>query len=278
MKDKPEISFEFFPPKTDAGIEKLNKVRDELGKLNPKYFSVTFGAGGSTQDGTYDAVKGIIDAGYDGAPHLSCVGSSKESVSQLLQSYKDIGVKRIVALRGDLPSGMVDRGDFQYANELVEFIRETTGNHFHLEVAAYPEFHPESRSPASEFENFKRKIDAGANSAITQYFFNADAYFSFEETARSYGVDVPIIPGIMPITNFAQLARFSNMCGAEIPRWLYKRLEELQDDEQSLIDFGLDYVTFLTETLLSNGVPGVHFYALNKSFPTVEICQRLQLG
>ena len=278
MKDKPEISFEFFPPKTDAGVEKLNKVRDELGALKPKYFSVTFGAGGSTQDGTYGAVKGIIDSGYEGAPHLSCVGSTKSGISELLQSYKDIGVKRIVALRGDLPSGMVERGDFQYANELVEFIRAEHGDTFHLEVAAYPEFHPESKSPASEIANFKQKVDAGANSAITQYFFNSDSYFSFVETAEAAGVEVPIIPGIMPITNFAQLARFSNMCGAEIPRWLYKRLEELQDDEASLIDFGLDYITFLTETLLSNGVQGVHFYALNKSQPCLEICKRLQLG
>jgi len=278
MSQKPELSFEFFPPKTDAGVEKLNKVRDELGKLNPKYFSVTFGAGGSTQDGTYDAVKGIIESGYDGAPHLSCVGATKEGISELLKSYKEIGVKRIVALRGDLPSGMVDRGDFQYANELVEFIRSTTGDDFHLEVAAYPEFHPESKSPSSEIMNFKRKVEAGANSAITQYFFNADAYFSFEETARASGIDIPIIPGIMPITNYAQLARFSNMCGAEIPRWLGKRLEELQDDEASLIDFGTDYITFLTETLVSNGVPGIHFYALNKSQPVIEICKRLQLA
>ena len=278
MKDKPEISFEFFPPKTDAGVEKLHKVRDELGALKPKYFSVTFGAGGSTQDGTYDAVKGIIESGYDGAPHLSCVGATKQSISDLLNSYKDIGVKRIVALRGDLPSGMVERGDFQYANDLVSFIREQHGDYFHLEVAAYPEFHPESKSPASEIANFKQKVDAGADSAITQYFFNSDSYFSFVETAEAAGVEVPIIPGIMPITNFAQLARFSNMCGAEIPRWLYKRLEELQDDEASLIDFGLDYVTFLTETLLSNGVHGVHFYALNKSQPCLEICKRLQLG
>ena len=278
MKVKPEISFEFFPPKTDAGVEKLNKVRDELGALKPKYFSVTFGAGGSTQDGTYEAVKGIIDSGYEGAPHLSCVGSTKSGISELLQSYKDIGVKRIVALRGDLPSGMVERGDFQYANELIEFIRAEYGDYFHLEVAAYPEFNPESRSPSSEIANFKQKIDAGADSAITQYFFNSDAYFSFVETAEAAGIEVPIIPGIMPITNFAQLARFSNMCGAEIPRWLYKRLEELQDDEASLIDFGLDYITFLTETLLSNGVYGVHFYALNKSQPCLEICKRLQLG
>ena len=278
MKEKPEISFEFFPPKTDAGIKKLNKVRDELGALKPKYFSVTFGAGGSTQDGTYDAVKGIIESGYDGAPHLSCVGATKQSINDLLNSYKEIGVKRIVALRGDLPSGMVERGDFQYANDLVSFIREQHGDYFHLEVAAYPEFHPESKSPSSEIANFKQKVDAGANSAITQYFFNSDAYFSFVETAEAAGVEVPIIPGIMPITNFSQLARFSNMCGAEIPRWLYKRLEELQDDEASLIDFGTDYITFLTETLLSNGVHGVHFYALNKSQPCLEICKRLQLG
>lgn len=278
MKEKPEISFEFFPPKTEKGIQNLNNVRDELGALKPKYFSVTFGAGGSTQGGTYDAVKSIVDAGHEGAPHVSCVGSSKESIKTMLQGYAKIGVKRIVALRGDLPSGMVERGDFHYANELVSFIRQEFGDQFHIEVAAYPEFHPESRSPATEFENFKRKIDAGANSAITQYFFNSDSYFSFVETAESHGITAPIIPGIMPITNFAQLARFSNMCGAEIPRWLYKRLEEFQDDEASLISFGLDYITFLTETLLSNGVHGVHFYALNKSHPTLEICNRLQLG
>lgn len=278
MKDKPEISFEFFPPKTDRGVENLHKVRDELGKLNPKYFSVTFGAGGSTQEGTYDAVKSIIDAGYDGAPHISCVGATQDSIKNMLQSYADIGVKRIVALRGDLPSGMVERGDFKYANELVEFVRKHFGEQFHIEVAAYPEFHPESTNATSEFENFKRKVDAGASSAITQYFFNSDAYFSFVETAEAHGITVPIIPGIMPITNFAQLARFSDICGAEIPRWLRRRLEEYQDDEASLISFGLDYVTFLCEVLLSNGVHGIHFYALNKSHPSKEICERLKLG
>jgi len=278
MKEKPEISFEFFPPKTEKGTQNLNKVRDELGVLKPKYFSVTYGAGGSTQEGTFDAVKNIIDAGYEGAPHVTCVGSSKESIKTMLQGYADIGVKRIVALRGDLPSGMVDRGEILYANELVEFIRQEFGGQFHIEVAAYPEFHPESRSPAKEFENFKRKVDAGAGSVITQYFFNSDAYFSFVETAEASGVTVPIIPGIMPITNFAQLARFSNMCGAEIPRWLYKRLEEYQDDEASLLAFGLDYITLLAETLLSNGVHGLHFYALNRSNPSLEICKRLQLG
>ncbi|MGH1539225.1 MAG: methylenetetrahydrofolate reductase [NAD(P)H] [Arenicella sp.] len=278
MKEKPEISFEFFPPKTDRGVENLNKVRDELGKLKPKYFSVTFGAGGSTQEGTFEAVKGIINAGYQGAPHVSCVGSSADSVKSMLDQYIEIGVKRIVALRGDLPSGMVERGDFKYANELVAFVRETYGQQFHVEVAAYPEFHPESRSAVSEFENFKRKVDAGADSAITQYFFNSDAYFSFVETAEAHDISVPIIPGIMPITNFAQLARFSDICGAEIPRWLRKRLEEYQDDEESLLSFGLDYMTFLCETLLSNGVHGLHFYALNRAHPSIEICKRLQLG
>jgi len=278
MKEKPEISFEFFPPKTDVGVAKLKQVLSELSVLNPKYFSVTFGAGGSTQDGTFDAVKNIIDSGLEGAPHISCVGASKDGVKSMLQSYADIGVKRVVALRGDLPSGMVDRGDFQYANELISFIREQFDDTFHIEVAAYPEFHPESKSPASELANFKRKVDAGADSAITQYFFNSDAYFSFAESAEAEGITIPIIPGIMPITNFAQLARFSNMCGAEIPRWLYKRLEAFQDDEASLVAFGLDYITFLVETLLSNGVHGVHFYALNKSGPVLEICNRLQLG
>ena len=278
MKEKPEISFEFFPPKTEKGIQNLANARDELGALKPKYYSVTFGAGGSTQEGTFDAVKSMIDAGYEGAPHITCVGSTKDNIKTMLQGYVDIGVKRIVALRGDLPSGMVERGELHYADELVAFIREEFADQFHIEVAAYPEFHPESRSPSKEFENFKRKVDAGADSAITQYFFNSDAYFSFVETAEAHGVTAPIIPGIMPITNFTQLARFSKICGAEIPRWLYKRLEEFQDDNASLVSFGLDYITFLTETLVSNGVSGIHFYSLNKANPSLEICKRLQLG
>lgn len=277
MSKKTELSFEFFPPKTDRGADNLVKVREELAALNPNFFSVTFGAGGSTQEGTFEAVKSILESGRQAAPHISCVGGSEQSIRELIESYLQIGVKRVVALRGDLPSGMVDRGDFHYANDLVAFIRKNFGDALHIEVAAYPEFHPESRSPSTDIENFKRKVDAGANSALTQYFFNADSYFSYVDQAQAAGVDVPIVPGIMPITNYAQLARFSDMCGAEIPRWLRLRLEQYQDDADALLDYGLDVVSKLSETLLENGAPGIHFYALNKTSPTLDICQRLGL-
>jgi methylenetetrahydrofolate reductase (NADPH) len=272
-----QFSFEFFPPKTEQGAEKLVAVRDQLGTLNPKYFSVTYGAGGSTQQGTLDTILSIKQAGFDAAPHLTCVGSTKETVSDLLQTYIDNGIKRIVALRGDMPSGMRDIGDFRYANELVEFIRSETGEHFHIEVAAYPEFHPQADNALADLQNFKRKIEAGANSAITQYFFNLDAYFRFIEDCESLGIDVPIVPGIMPITNYTQLARFSDMCGAEIPRWIRRRLESFGDDKESIVAFGLEIMSDLCLQLLESGAPGLHFYTMNQSGPTMAIWNNLDL-
>lgn len=274
-KQTPELSFEFFPPRTEKGVENLAAVHLELAKFEPEFFSVTFGAGGSTQEGTYDAIKSMIAAGSSAAPHISCVGSSRSNINAMIDSYLELGVKRLVVLRGDLPSGMVERGDFCYANELVAYIREQYGNDLHLEVAAYPEFHPESRDPNRDLENFKRKIDAGANSALTQYFFNADSYFAYVDEVTRLGVDVPIVPGIMPITNFSTLSRFSDNCGAELPRWIRARLEQYQDDDASLKAFGLDVVTHLCLDLLENGVSGLHFYALNKIDPVKEICTRI---
>lgn len=271
----PELSFEFFPPRTEKGEQGLANVHAELARFEPTFFSVTFGAGGSTQDGTYDAVEHMIKAGSDAAPHISCVGSSESTIRGMIEKYIALGVKRLVVLRGDLPSGMVERGDFNYANELVSFIRKEFGDYLHLEVAAYPDFHPESRNPKKDIENFKRKVDAGANSAITQYFYNADSYFSYVDEAARMGVSIPIVPGIMPITNYATLVRFSDNCGAELPRWIRSRLEQYQDDEASLKEFGLDVVTHLCLDLLDNEVPGLHFYALNKVEPVKTICQRL---
>lgn len=275
MTNKPELSFEFFPPRTDQGAQTLLRVHESLAELKPEFFSVTFGAGGSTQDGTFDAVKAIIESGSDAAPHISCIGSSADSIRSMIKSYLAIGVKRVVALRGDLPSGMVERGDFEYANELVSFIREEFGDELHIEVAAYPDFHPESPNPKKDIENFKRKVDAGANSALTQYFYNADSYFAYVDEARNLNIDLPIIPGIMPITNYTQLVRFSDNCGAELPRWIRARMAEYQDDEASLKAFGLDVVTQLCEQLLSRGAPGIHFYTLNKIEPVKTISQRL---
>lgn len=271
----PELSFEFFPPRTEKGEQSLAKVHNELARFEPTFFSVTFGAGGSTQDGTYDAVEHMIKSGSDAAPHISCVGSSEETIRGMIEKYIALGVKRLVVLRGDLPSGMVERGDFNYANDLVSFIRKEFGDDLHLEVAAYPDFHPESRNPKKDIENFKRKVDAGANSAITQYFYNADSYFAYVDEAARMGVNIPIVPGIMPITNYATLVRFSDNCGAELPRWIRSRLEQYQDDEASLKEFGLDVVTHLCLDLLDNEVPGLHFYALNKIDPVKTICQRL---
>lgn len=271
----PELSFEFFPPRTEKGEQGLANVHAELARFEPTFFSVTFGAGGSTQDGTYDAVEHMIKSGSDAAPHISCVGSSEETIRGMIEKYIALGVKRLVVLRGDLPSGMVERGDFNYANELVSFIRKEFGDDLHLEVAAYPDFHPESPNPKKDIENFKRKVDAGANSAITQYFYNADSYFSYVDEAARIGVNIPIVPGIMPITNYATLVRFSDNCGAELPRWIRSRLEQYQDDEASLKEFGLDVVTHLCLDLLDNEVPGLHFYALNKVDPVKTICQRL---
>jgi methylenetetrahydrofolate reductase (NADPH) len=275
--NKPLFSFEFFPPQTPEGAEKLAAARRQLALLRPEFMSVTFGAGGSTQDRTLETVRHIQAEGHNAVPHLSCIGATREGISAMLATYKDMGIKRIVALRGDLPSGMAGSGEFQYANELVSFIRAQTGEHFHIEVAAYPEFHPQARSPREDMVNFKRKVMAGANSAITQYFYNADAYFRFVEEARRMGVTVPIVPGIMPIVKFSQLARFSDTCGAEIPRWMRKTLESYGDDSASIQAFGLDVITQLCEKLLTGGAPGLHFYTLNHAGPTLEIWKRLGL-
>lgn len=278
-ESNPPISFEFFPPRTEQGRNNLQTVWRELATLNPEFFSVTFGAGGTTQDGTFDTVQAITkDCKIEAAPHLSCVGSTRENVAAMLQKYKSAGIKRIVALRGDLPSGMMSTGEFAYANELVSFIREQHGDHFHIEVAAYPEFHPQARTPDEDLANFVRKIEAGANSAITQYFFNADAYFDFAERCEAVGVDEAIVPGIMPITNHAQLARFSDACGAEIPRWIRKRLAAYENDEASLLAFGHDVIVELCSELLDGDAPGLHFYSLNKSGPTSNIVKDLGLA
>jgi len=272
---KPEISIEFFPPQTPEGVEKLRTVRAKLAELKPSFFSVTFGAGGSTRERTFAVVKEIAAEGYDAAPHLSCIGSTRDNIRDILNEYKAAGIKRTVALRGDLPSGMAETGEFRYANELVEFIRAETGDWFSIEVAAYPEWHPQARSPKDDLDAFARKVKAGANSAITQYFYNADAYFHFVDEARALGVDVPIVPGIMPIVGFTKLARFSDACGAEIPRWMRKKFESYGDDVDSIRAFGLDAVTELCERLLKGGAPGLHFYAMNQSALTTEICRRL---
>jgi len=271
------FSFEFFPPQTPEGIEKLAATRKQLGLLKPEFFSVTFGAGGSTQARTLETVQQIKAEGYNAAPHLSCVGSTRENVSAMLNTYKAMGIKRIVALRGDLPSGMATTGEFQYANELVSFIRAQTGDHFHIEVAAYPEFHPQARSAHDDILNFKRKVAAGANSAITQYFYNADSYFYFVDECRKLGITVPIVPGIMPIVKYTQLARFSDACGAEIPRWMRRTLEGYGDDTASVQAFGQDVVCALCERLLAGGAPGLHFYTLNQAGPSLEIWKRLGL-
>lgn len=269
-------SFEFFPPKTPEGLAKLRDARDQLASLNPAFFSVTFGAGGSTQDRTLETVLDIQHAGYVAAPHLSCITSTQAQIVEMLLSYQQHGISRIVALRGDLPSGDVSLGQFRYGSELVAFIRKQTADTFHIEVAAYPEFHPESRSPTRDLEHFRQKVAAGANSAITQYFYNADAYFRFIEQCQALGIDIPIVPGVMPIYNITQLARFSSVCGAEIPRWLRLRLEEYADDLPSLRQLGCDVVTDLCEKLLAGGAPGIHFYTLNQSQLILEITRNLR--
>jgi len=270
-----ELSFEFFPPKTQEGMEKLRATRAQLLPLKPKFVSVTFGAGGSTQQGTLDTVLDMAKDGLEAAPHLSCIGSSKDSLRAILNEYRSHGIRHIVALRGDLPSGMGEVGELRYASELVSFIRAEFGDWFSIEVAAYPEYHPQSRSPKHDLDNFARKVKAGANSAITQYFFNADAYFRFVDDARKIGVDVPIVPGIMPITNFSQLMRFSEMCGAEVPRWVARRLESFGDDRDAIREFGLDVVTDLCRRLVDAKVPGLHFYTLNGAAASRSICERL---
>ena len=269
------FSIEFFPPKTAEGAEKLRVTRAKLSELKPKYFSVTFGAGGSTQRGTLDTVVEILAAGEDAAPHLSCVGGTRASIREILSEFKSHNIKRLVALRGDLPSGYGAAGEFRYANELVEFIRQETGEWFHIEVAAYPEVHPQAKSPQDDLLAFERKVKAGANAAITQYFYNADAYFQFVDQTRGLGLDVPIVAGIMPITNYTQLMRFSDMCGAEIPRWVRLKLASFGDDSASIKAFGLDVVTQLGERLLAGGAPGLHFYSMNQAGPTSALWQRL---
>lgn len=277
------FSVELFPPKTVEAADKLRLVRAQLAQLKPQYFSVTFGAGGSTQQGTQDTVRELCSEGLDAAPHISCMGSSRHSVLAMLKLYQQQGVKRLVALRGDLPdiqantaAGVTDSSkEFRYASELVEFIRAETGDWFHIEVAAYPEMHPQATSPQVDLQNFARKVQAGANAAITQYFYNADAYFRFVDEVRRIGVDVPIIAGIMPIMNYTQLLRFSEMCGAEIPRWLRLKLAGFGEDTPSLRAFGLDVVTHLSEKLLAGGAPGLHFYTLNQAAPTTAIWHRL---
>ena len=271
------ISFEFFPPKTAEGVAKLRDARTQLASLQPKFFSVTFGAGGSTRDRTLETVLEIQAEGYEAAPHLSCISSSKQEIRELLARYRQNDIRHLVALRGDIPSGEASAGDFKYANELVAFIRQEAGDWFQIEVAAYPEFHPESSSPTADLNNFKRKVDAGANSAITQYFYNADAYFHFVEQCATRQIDIPIVPGIMPIYNFTQLARFSGVCGADIPRWLRLRLQDYGDDLASLRAFGTDVVTELCERLIAGGAPGLHFYTLNQANTISTIIQRLNL-
>lgn len=273
----PVISFEFFPPKTAEGVSKLRETRKQLAQLQPKFFSVTFGAGGSTRDRTMETVLEIQGEGHEAAPHISCISSSRQEIAELLQAYKAKNIRHLVALRGDLPSGEASAGDFRYANELVSFIREQTGDWFEIEVAAYPEFHPESSSASADLRHFKAKVDAGADAAITQYFYNTDAYFRFVDQCQSLGIDIPIVPGVMPIYNYTQLARFSSVCGADIPRWLRLRLQDFGDDLPSLRSFGMDVVTELSERLVAGGAPGLHFYTLNQAGIISTILQRLGL-
>jgi methylenetetrahydrofolate reductase (NADPH) len=276
-KYAPVFSFEFFPPKTRTGKLKLRAARDRLAALRPRFFSVTYGAGGSTREHTLETVLEIQRQGLQAAPHLSCIGATRDQIREILTTYRDHGIRHMVALRGDIPSGMRGIGDFAYASELVEFIRAETGEHFHIEVAAYPEFHPEARDAKTDLANFETKIEAGADSAITQYFYNPDAYFRFVESCEVMGLDIPIVPGIMPIVNFTQLARFSDACGAEIPRWLRKRLEVFGDDLESLRAYGIDVVSELCRVLLEAGAPGLHVYTMNLATPTLAIWNNLGL-
>jgi methylenetetrahydrofolate reductase (NADPH) len=271
------FSIEFFPPATPEGLEKLRATRAQLAALGPEFFSCTYGAGGSTRDRTIQIVREMRAEGLDAAPHLSCIGATRQSIREHLDEFAEIGVRRIVALRGDLPSGMADPGEFRYANELVAFIREASGARFQIEVAAYPEFHPQARSAETDLNAFVGKMQAGADSAITQYFYNADAYFRFVDSVRSRGVTAPIVPGIMPIASYTKLARFSDACGAEIPQWMRRRFESFGDDAESVRAFGLDVVAALCSRLLEGGAPSLHFYTLNQSPLTIEIVRRLGL-
>ena len=273
-----ELSIEFFPPQTAEGLAKLKSERSRLAALKPDFFSVTYGAGGSTRERTFAIVKEIVAEGFDAVPHLSCVGSTRAGIREILKEFRTIGIRRIVALRGDLPSGMAEAGELRYANELVEFIRAETGDAFQIIVAAYPEWHPQAKSPQADLLNFIRKAKAGANAAITQYFYNADAYFHFVEKVRRAGVEIPIIPGIMPIVSFYKLARFSDACGADIPRWMRRQFESYADDVESIRAFGLETVTRLCERLLREGAPGLHFYSMNQASLVLEIQRRLDPG
>jgi methylenetetrahydrofolate reductase (NADPH) len=272
------LSIEFFPPKTPEGVVRLSAVRQQLYALKPEFCSVTYGAGGSTQQGTFDTVGAILAEGVDAASHFSCVGASKASVREQLATLKAMGVKRLVALRGDLPSGYGLGGEFHFASDLVAFIREETGHDFHIEVGAYPEVHPQAKSPEADLQAYVAKVKAGADSAITQYFYNSDAYFRFVDDAYQLGADVPVVPGIMPIGSSTQLLRFSDACGAEIPRWIRLRLQGFGDDTESIKAFGLDVVTDLCDQLRNGGVPGLHFYSMNQSAATLEIAHRLGLA
>ncbi|MEZ5581334.1 MAG: methylenetetrahydrofolate reductase [NAD(P)H] [Candidatus Competibacteraceae bacterium] len=276
---KPTFSFELFPPKTEDGMAKLQTAVKKLRAVNPLYFSVTYGAGGSTQGRTFQTVDWLVSQGIDTAPHLSCIGSSKAEITEILTRYKDQGINRIVALRGDLPSGagLGGLGELNYANELVQLIRAEFGDHFHIEVAAYPEFHPQAASAQADLRNFKRKVEAGANAAITQYFYNPDAYFRFVDSCEKLGVNIPVVPGIMPISNYSSLVRFSDACGAEIPRWVRKRMDGFGDDQESVKAFGLEVVTSLCERLLEKGAPGLHFYTMNQSALPLRIWNDLGL-
>ena len=274
-------SFELFPPRTPEGVAKLPAVIGQLAAARPNYFSITYGAGGSTQDGTYETLVTVVkQTGAEAAPHLTCVGSTRDHIAALLDRYRQAGAKRIVALRGDLPATAMSPsapGDFHYANELVRFIRETHGDAFKIDVAAYPEMHPQASGPAADFEHFRRKVEAGADAALTQLFYNADAYFDFMDRCGKAGITIPVVPGIMPITGFANTLRFCNGCGADLPRWVRLRLDELQDDKPALLDFGLEVVTRLCKTLLENGAPGLHFYTVNQAAPTLRLWKNLGL-
>jgi len=275
--NKLSLSLEFFPPKTPEGVSKLAAARQQLYALKPQFCSVTYGAGGSTQDGTLSTVKAILAEGVDAASHFTCIGADRASVLEKLSTFRAAGIRRLVALRGDLPSGYGGFGEFRYASDLIAFIRESTGDHFHIEVAAYPEMHPQARSPQADLEAYLAKTRAGANSAITQFFFNADAYFRFVDDARKLGADIPVVPGIMPILNSSGIIRFADNSGAEIPRWVRLRLQSFGDDTASIKAFGLDVVSALCERLVAGGAPALHLYTMNQAAPALEICKRLGL-
>ncbi len=281
MSSQPSFSFELFPPRTPEGVAKLPAVIEQLAAVHPNYFSVTYGAGGSDQDGTYETLVAIVDhAGVEAVPHLTCVGSTRAHIAALLDRYRAMGIKHIVALRGDLPATAMSSsapGDFHYASELVTFIRQTHGDHFHIEVAAYPEMHPQAQSPSKDFEYFCRKVEAGADAALTQLFYNPDAYFHFMDRCAKANITIPVTPGIMPITGFANIVRFCGGCGADLPRWIRLRLEELEGDKPALLDFGAEVVTRLCQTLLRNGAPGLHFYTINQAVPTLRLWNNLAL-